>query len=127
MIGVDSNVLIRAFTADPPEEALRAAEILSVPEEKFINDVVIAEVAWVLARLYRFDRTRIAGVFRQLVAVSDVRFRDRDIVVAALDAYETGGAGLADHLIGAANAAAGCRTTLTFDKGAGKGPSFTDV
>jgi predicted nucleic-acid-binding protein len=54
-----------------------------------------------------------------------VQVAQRDQVAAALQSFETGGAGFTDHLIAALNRSAGCSTTLTFDKSAARSPEFT--
>jgi hypothetical protein len=46
-------------------------------------------------------------------------------VADAVDACERGGPGPSDHVIGLADARAGVRTTLTFDKRAAGGEGFT--
>ena len=127
MIGIDTNVLLRWLLNDDPAQADMAAKVFDNGETVFLGDIVLAEAAWVLSRSYKRSRRAIASAFRQALDLSCVRVSDRDAVISALTAYETGGPGLSDHLIGHLNHAAGCRTTLTFDQQAGDGKLFTTV
>jgi predicted nucleic-acid-binding protein len=87
----------------------------------------MAEASWVMARAYRLSRTSIVGGLRQTTASAAIAVSNRQAVDAALDAYESGGPGLSDHLIGHLNRVAGCATTLTFDKAGGEGNVLTPM
>ena len=49
---VDTNVLIRHLTGDPPEEAARATRYLETADELLLPDLILAEVAYVLESFY---------------------------------------------------------------------------
>lgn len=125
MIGVDSNLILRLLLGDDPAQRDRMAAAFAAGETVYLSDIVLAEAAWVLGRNLRLPRARIAQAFRGLLERPALAVSNRAAVEAALTAYETGGPGLADHLIAHLNAAAGCRTTLTFDKDAGNESLFT--
>ena len=128
MIGLDTNVVIRWVTGDDEAQSkLAEVAIQSSQDSILINAVVLAEVSWVLTSVYGYPRQRIAGVLLGLVRHPAIVVDHAEAVEDALTAYETGGPGLSDHLIGALNKAAGCRTTLTFDRRAGRGPHFTAI
>lgn len=126
LIGIDANVVVRWLVDDDPDQADLVERMLGLSDEPvWLNPVVLAEVAWVLRSRYKQGRGAIAGSLRLVLRHPRARTADDGAAFAALDAYEAGGAGLSDHLIGALNAATGCSTTLTFDKDAAKGPHFT--
>ncbi len=125
MIGVDSNLLLRWLLDDDPAQTAAAAAALQAGETVHLCDIVLAEVAWVLNRTYRLPRPAVARALRRVLGSAAVAVSHPAAVDAALTAYETGGPGLADHLIAHLNRAAGCRTTLTFDKEAGGASAFT--
>jgi predicted nucleic-acid-binding protein len=126
LIGIDANVVVRLLADDDPVQGEAAERALDGAEGLVrVDPVVLAEVGWVLRTRYRHSRAQIVAGLRAVVTHPLVLIEAREAVEAALDAYERGGAGFPDHLIGALNAAAGCRTTLTFDKNAAKGPHFT--
>jgi predicted nucleic-acid-binding protein len=127
MIGLDSNVVLRWLTGDDTDQDQHRAALAAVNDadaDIFINAIVLAETSWVLSARYRHPRATVAAGIRQVLAHPKITVSEPAAVHAALDAYELGGAGLSDHLIGALNRAAGCQTTLTFDRIAGKGPGF---
>ena len=80
-----------------------------------------------LSRRYRLDRPRVVRFIRALLDSDVVILGEADAVEDALAAYEAGGPGFADHLIGHLNARAGCSTTLTFDKAAARTDHFTAI
>lgn len=128
MIGLDTNIVVRWLVGDDRTQIEQArAAIDDVPDDLFLNVVVLVEAAWVMAGRYRADRRTIAAGLRSLLAHPRSVVLERAAIEDALTAYETGGPGLSDHLIGALNKAAGCRTTLTFDRRAGRGPHFTAI
>jgi predicted nucleic acid-binding protein len=45
---LDTNVLIRHLTGDPPAQARRASAFLAAAEELLVPDLIIAEVVFVL-------------------------------------------------------------------------------
>jgi len=53
---VDTSVVVRYLTGDPPELAERAARILDGEEGLLVPAVVIAEAAYVLTSVYGVDR-----------------------------------------------------------------------
>jgi predicted nucleic acid-binding protein len=49
---VDTNVLVRHLTGDPPELAGRATRYLAAADELLLPDLILAEVAYVLESFY---------------------------------------------------------------------------
>ena len=45
---LDTNVLVRHVTGDPPELAERATRFLATAEDLLLPDLILAEVAYVL-------------------------------------------------------------------------------
>jgi predicted nucleic-acid-binding protein len=127
VIGVDANVLLRWMVDDDPGQAERASALLNSGEVIWVGEVVLAEIAWVLSTSYRKTRAQVAETLQLMLALPLVRIDRETVVRSALAAYAAGGGGFADHLIGAGNAASGCRTTFTFDRAAAKGPTFTSL
>lgn len=128
MFGIDTNVLIRCLVADPssgqPSEL--AAEMLeTASEDILVNPVVLAELAWVLESRFNFKRRQVGEVLDIMLAAPALKIEHRSEVEHAIGEFQTSRADFADCLIAALNHAAGCHTTLTFDKAAAKGPYFT--
>ena len=57
---VDSNVLVRHLTGDPPDQARRATAFLRSGRDLVLVDLVVAEVVYVLESVYEVDRERVA-------------------------------------------------------------------
>jgi predicted nucleic acid-binding protein len=86
---VDTNVLVRHVTGDPPSQARRATEFLRAGHELLLTDVVLAEVVYVLDSVYGFPRPRVAEAGRSLLALPEVAVIDAPMLLRALELYET--------------------------------------
>jgi predicted nucleic-acid-binding protein len=121
VIGLDTNILLRATLNDDPVQspaAQRLLKRLSKDEPGFINLPVLMEFFWVLRSRYKLPQARLAGVMRSLLGVEHIEFEAIEIAGRALAAYENSGAGFADSIIALRNREFGADITFTFDEGA---------
>lgn len=132
MTGVDTNVLLRwlvddtLWPIDDPEQVDAAREALSDPTNRFfIDTVVLAETIWVLGKPLRQSKPALLDLLDRLMKTTNIEIASRDAVTAAVGSFALGPGGFTDHLVGAVNRHAGCQTTLTFHKAAGRTPNFT--
>lgn len=132
MIGVDTNVLLRwlvdetLWPIDNPQQVDLAHQALSDPSNRFfIDTVVLAETIWVLGKPLRQPKAVLVEVLNRLLQATNLVIEARAAAVDAVASFSTGPGGFSDHLIGEINRHSGCRTTLTFDKEAGRAPNFT--
>jgi predicted nucleic-acid-binding protein len=126
-IGLDSNVAIRwLFNLSEGEAAAdRVRKALDQESgEVHLNLVVLAELVWVARHTMKLAREGQIAIIEDLLAHPRIVLPERACVAEALAAFRKGGPGFADHLIAALNRAAGCRTTLTFDKVAARAEGF---
>jgi predicted nucleic acid-binding protein len=65
---LDTNVLVRYFTGDPPEQARRAGAFLAGADELLVADLIVAELVYVLESLYEVERARVAELVRAVIA-----------------------------------------------------------
>ena len=77
---VDTGILIRHLTGDPPDLAARATRFLREAHELLLADLVVAEVVHVLESFYEPDRLDLAETY--LVARAE---RSAVGVVASFD------------------------------------------
>ncbi|MGI8678938.1 MAG: PIN domain-containing protein [Jatrophihabitans sp.] len=63
---VDTNVLVRHLTGDPPAMAKRATAFLREGSELLLADLVVAETVYVLESFYKVPREQIATTIRSL-------------------------------------------------------------
>ena len=54
---LDTSIVVRYLTGDPPELAEKAAQIIDREERLWITDVVLAETSYVLTSVYKISRT----------------------------------------------------------------------
>jgi predicted nucleic-acid-binding protein len=132
VIGVDTNILLRWLVDDPAivtgndrQRTLAVDLIENSGERFFINQIVLAETIWLMKRKLKRENVVIAGLVERLLQMVDVVVQDSTSVEAAVQAFRSGPGDFADHLIGAVNAAEGCRTTWTFDHAASRTPHFS--
>lgn len=122
MIGVDTNILLRAVVADDAAQYKLAHDFFedrSRDDPAYVCLIVLVEFIWSLRRTYRYPENQVTEAVRRLATASDVFIEKRAIVERAL-ASAGNGLGLADLLIAFGNIAEGSGRTVTFDKDAAK-------
>jgi predicted nucleic-acid-binding protein len=85
---VDTNILVRHLTGDPPSQAKRATEFLRGSHELILTDLVLAEMVYVLESFYEVSRTDIAAMARALLALPSIVAGDHDLLLRAVEIYE---------------------------------------
>jgi predicted nucleic-acid-binding protein len=131
MIGLDTNVVVRLFVDDDPQQAELARQFVasrcSESNPGFIDRVALCELIWVLTSVYGYRRLAVANVIELLLENRDVRLEDADAVRGALQTFRTNTVEFADILIGEINGVRGCEATATFDRKAAKLKGFVRV
>ena len=87
---LDTNVLIRHLTGDPPEMAARATAVLAGPGPLLLADLIVAECVYVLESFYEVPAERVAEVMRAAIALPSIETVDPDSLLRALALYEVG-------------------------------------
>jgi predicted nucleic-acid-binding protein len=117
MIGIDTNVLLRLFTADDPEQTAAAIKLIDGCGQIRIANIVIAELVWTLrGRKYRLQKTRVVEIVEELLRREELVFESRSAVMMALRWFDSGKADFGDYLIAASNEDASASPTFTFDR-----------
>ena len=130
MIGLDTNVLLRALLDDDPEQSLTARKLLQGLEPGragFVSVPVLMEFFWVLRTRYGLPRTRLVAVLHSLLETEHLEFEALQTVGKALSAYHDGRADFADLVISLRNQELGAEITYTFDKVAAKSVSGMEL
>ena len=83
MLAVDTNVLVRFFTRDDPQQAERARRVVA-HNEIFVSKTVLLETDWVLRRTYRYTREAVISTLRLLLSATSVSIEDPIVVEEAL-------------------------------------------
>ncbi len=120
MRGLDTNVVVRYLTQDDLRQSKRAnaviEEALAGEDRLHIDTIVLCELVWVLRAAYQLDRATVAAALLQLIDAAQLSLDDRDLLREAAQRYRVGPGDFADYAIALRNRAAGCKTTLTFDR-----------
>lgn len=85
---VDTNVLTRHLTVDPPELASRATRCLAGADELLLPDLLLAEVADVLETFSETPRAQVATTLRAVLAFPAIRVPDADLLQRAVEVHE---------------------------------------
>lgn len=128
MIGLDTNVLVRYLAQDDAPQAEVATRLieqeLSPAEPGFVSLVVLAELCWVLKRLYNATDLELAATVADMLGSPQFQLEQRQAVQAAcqrvlsLKSGKTAKVGLTDVLVFELARSQGCSRTVSFDRNA---------
>lgn len=113
---IDTNVLVRHLTDDPPEQARRASSFLARAEELLLTDLVAAEVVYVLESFYEVEREGVAELLRAILAFRSIVVLDPSLLLRALEIYEVDRLDFADAYLVANAEASGVEAVASFDR-----------
>lgn len=124
---VDTNILIRHLTGDPPEMAARATAYLEAETELLLTDVVAAETVYVLESFYEAARDQVAEAVRSLVAFDSVVCVDPALLLRAAEVYETDRIDFAEAYLVACAESTGVAKIASFDRSLDRVPTVKRV
>jgi predicted nucleic acid-binding protein len=113
---VDTNVLIRHLTGDPPAQAARATRLLAEADQLLLPDLIVAEIVYVLESYYEVPRPRVAELVRAVVAFPAIGVVDEALLLRALEVYEVHRLDFADAYLVAQAETSGVNAVVSFDK-----------
>ena len=113
---LDTNVLIRHLTGDPPEMAARATAALRDEEQLLLTDLVVAGCIYVLESFYEVERTRVAELMRSAIAFPSIETVATSVLLRALEVYERDRIDFAEAYLVAQAEATGVGEILSFDR-----------
>lgn len=114
---LDTNVLIRHLTGEPPAQARRATAFLGRAEELLLPDLIVAEVVYVLESFYEVERARVAELVRAIIGYPAILVVDEPLLLRALEVYELDRLDFADAYLVACAEASGVGAIASFDRG----------
>lgn len=119
MIALDTNVLVRYLAQDDPLQTPLATALieqqLSNAQPGHVSSVVLAELHWVLTRVYAIGREEFADITRGLLSASALHFDNLQAAWNAVQWFEDGH-DFVDALLAELADGAGCDTLVTFDR-----------
>ncbi len=113
---VDTNILIRHLTGDPPTLAARATAFLAEADELLLPDLIVAEVVYVLESFYEVPAHEVARLVRSVIAFPPIRTLDPALLLRSLELYEIHRIDFAEAYLVASAEAAGVRDIVSFDR-----------
>ena len=113
---VDTNVLVRHLTGDPPEQARRVTDFLADAEGLVLTDVIFAEVVYVLESFYELEHQEVAERLRAVIGFPAIIVLDASVLFRALEVYEVHGIDFAEAYLAACAEASGVGVVASFDR-----------
>lgn len=113
---VDTNILVRHLTGDPPAMAKRATAFLASQPELYLADLIVAETVYVLESFYKASRDQVANAMRSLIAMRSMSTVDPALLLRAIEVYEVNRLDFAEAYLVACAETAGLGTIASFDK-----------
>ena len=120
---VDTNILIRHLTGDPPDQAARATAFLAKVDELLLPDLIVAEVVYVLESFYEVPVDEVARLVRSVIAFLPIRTLDPALLLRALEVYETHRIDFAEAYLVASAEASGINDIISYDRSIDRVPS----
>ena len=113
---LDTNVLVRHVTGDPPELAERATRFLATAEDLLLPDLILAEVAYVLESFYETPRPQVAEILRSVLAFPAIEVVDAELLHRAIEVYDLDRLDFADAYLVASAERTGVAAIVSFDR-----------
>jgi predicted nucleic-acid-binding protein len=112
---VDSYILVRHLTGDPPDQARRATAFLQFGQNLVLVDLVVAEVVYVLESVYEVERERVAELLRAAIGFPAIVVADEALLLRTLELYEQYRIHFAESYLAACAELSGIGTVASFD------------
>lgn len=115
---LDTNIIVRLLTNDPPDLARRVANFIdSQPDSRFVlNDLIIAEVVYVLESFYNVNKSTIADKLSKFFTIPNVKVEGQEVVEKALGFYNQNNIDYAEAYLTAYALKKKVKEILSFDK-----------
>ncbi|MGH8923823.1 MAG: PIN domain-containing protein [Acidimicrobiia bacterium] len=124
---VDTNILIRHLTGDPPDLATRATDFLAEAEELLLPDVIVAEIVYALESFYEVPNEEVARLVRSVVAFDPIRVMNPAHLLRSLEVYETHRIDYAEAYLVASAEASGVDDIASFDRSIDRVPTINRI
>jgi len=116
---LDTSIVVRYLTGDPPELAEQAAQIVDGGENLEVTDVVLAETAYVLTSVYRVPQGVVVDhliTFLQKKNISAFALDKGIVLQALLLCRPSGRTSFANAMVWAAARSAGSKVVYSLDE-----------
>ncbi|MGL5859432.1 MAG: PIN domain-containing protein [Angustibacter sp.] len=127
MTFIDTNVIVRHLTGDPPAQARQATTLLSTADELLLVDLVVAETVDVLESFYEVPRRQVAELVRAVLAFPPIMVIDEALLLRAVEVYEVHRLDFAEAYLVACAEASGVGSVTSFDRALRRVPTIRHV
>lgn len=117
---VDTNIIVRHLTGDPPDLARHATQFLREAEELLLADLIVAETVYVLESFYEVPRERVAELVRAVIMFPSMVVMDKPLLLRTVEVYEMDRLDFAEAYLVASAEASGVCAVASFDKAVGR-------
>jgi predicted nucleic acid-binding protein len=124
---VDTDVLVRHLTGDPPEQAECATRYLSGAGRPLLPDLILAEVAYVLESFYEASRAKVATSLRSILAFPAVRVIDPELLQRTVELFDVDRLDFADAYLVASAERTGVGEIVSFDRSIDRVPTVRRI
>lgn len=122
---VDTNILVRHLTGDPPDLAARATAFLGEADELLLPDLILAEMVYVLESYYEVPVEEVAWLARSVIAFDSIRTLDPALLLRSLEVYVTHRIDFAEACLVASAESAGVGDIASFDRSIDRVPTVS--
>ena len=126
---IDSNVILRHLTKDPPKMAEAALRTLDDAQNGKISLILtpltVAEIVWVLESFYGHSKAKIAETMSQFLFCDGLEVEDLDLLIEALSLYQGKNLDFADAYLAAVALRRGPQAVYSFDQHFNRVPGVT--
>jgi predicted nucleic acid-binding protein len=113
---IDTNIIVRHLTGDPPKMAERATRFLANEADLLLADLVVAETVYVLQSFYEAPRNEIAEAVRSLIVSDSIVCVDPPLLLRAVEVFETDRLDFAESYLVACAESTGVGRVASFDQ-----------
>jgi len=111
---IDANIVLRYLLKDNEDQFLMAEAIIE-NEEVFVPNEIVAEIVYVLEKVYKIKRREIKESLIILLDYNNITLTDKHVINESLLVYDKYNLDFADSLLAAYNSING-DTIYTFDQ-----------
>jgi predicted nucleic-acid-binding protein len=120
---LDANILIRFLVRDHEEHYLKSVEIFRAIEEgkmeAMLMDFIMAEVIYVLKRIYKYEKKEISSTLKKILLYKHLYTENKLVTFEALELYAEKNVDFADAMLCAKKNLEGFEI-VSFDKDIGR-------
>jgi predicted nucleic-acid-binding protein len=100
---LDANIIIRFLVRDNEEHFLKSVEIFRAIENRYkeaiLMDFILAEVIYVLKRIYKYEKEEIASALKKLLLYENLHTENKLVTFEALEIYSQKNIDFADAML----------------------------